>query len=229
MISKTIIENDSHSSQLQKLAENLRALLKKHNLNAHQLAQKLSLPKMTIGRLLSGETTDPRISTLKLISDYFNVSLDYLIKTDAQIIVKALQQNKPHFVPQLDWDTVQKINDLNELDLSTWREWKSISLGEQKVGKNAFALESQPSMYPRFPQGTVFIIDPSAIPMDGDIVLLKLKRNHELTLREWMTDSSEWKLRPIVTGAAILHYSKIEHQIIGVNVLTMLYNRKNFD
>lgn len=227
MTTKPIMKNTLQPSQFQKFSENLRALLKKHHLNAHQLAQKLSIPKMTIGRLLSGETTDPRISTLKLISDYFNVPLDYLIEADTHTIAKTMKQNKTLLIPKLDWDIAQHINKLSELDLNTWETWQSVSLGEQEISKNAFALESRPSMYPRFPQGSVFIIDPDVAPMDGDIVLIKLKGNHELTLRELMIDPPEWQLHPIVSDAAVLHYSKTKHQMIGVNILTILYHRKD--
>lgn len=228
MTLKAAVEHDPQPDQLRKIAENLRFLLKKHNLNANQLAQELSIPKMTICRLLSGETTDPRISTLKIISDYFNVPLDYLIEADEQTVASALKQNKPHFIPKLDWDFVQKNSNFNNLDLTEWEAWQYVSLGEQQISKNAFALESRPSMYPRFPQGTVFVIDPEISPTDGDIVLIRLKINNELTLRELIIDPPEWQLHPVVGGAAILHYIETDHQIVGVNILTMLYNRKGF-
>jgi transcriptional regulator with XRE-family HTH domain len=226
---KTISENNSQQSVFQKFAENLRALLKSHHLNANQLAQILGIPMMTIRRLLSGETTDPRISTLKLIADYFNVSVDSLLEGNAQTIINSLKKTKPHFVPKLDWNTIEKITTISDLDLNQWKEWQSISLGERDpISKSAFALESRPSMYPRFPQGTIFIIDPDAIPTDGDIVLIKLKKNDELTLRELIIDPPEWKLYPIVSRSSILQFSEEEHQIIGVNLLTMLYNRRMY-
>lgn len=61
------------------IAKNLSELLKKHCLKTNQLAHHLGLPTMTIRRLLSGETGDPRISTLKCIADYFDVAVDVLI------------------------------------------------------------------------------------------------------------------------------------------------------
>lgn len=227
---KAIDEYDTQHRDLQKLAENLRALLKSRNLNANQLAQILGIPMMTIRRLLSGETSDPRISTLKLVADYFDISVDSLIEGNDHTVIKFLEKTKPHWVPTLDWDTVKKITTINDLDLSKWKQWQSVNLGERDIiSKNAFALESRPSMYPRFPQGTIFIIDPDVIPTDGDIVLIKLKENNELTLRELTIDPPEWKLHPIVSGSSTLQFSKKEHEIAGVNLLTILYNRRIYE
>jgi transcriptional regulator with XRE-family HTH domain len=213
----------------QNLAENLYALLKTNDLNANQLAQILGIPMMTIRRLLSGETTDPRISTLKLIADYFGVSIDSLIEKGNLAASSNFGKARPLFVPKLNWETVSKISSLGEINLATWKEWQSVSLGEkEKISPNAFALESRPSMFPRFPQGTLFIFDSEATPKDGDIVLIKLKKNNELTLRELVIDPPEWQLHPIVAGSNILHYSENEHKITGINILTMLFNRKDY-
>jgi transcriptional regulator with XRE-family HTH domain len=100
-------ENNNQQRDLQKLAENLGALLKSHHLNPNQLAQVLGIPMMTIRRLLLGETTDPRISTLKLIADYFKVSIDFLIEGDEQSISNSRIKSKLHFVPKLSWDIVK--------------------------------------------------------------------------------------------------------------------------
>lgn len=225
MKAKTI-KTDSKSDDPKQLAENLSGLLKNHHLNTNQLAQILNIPMMTIRRLVSGETIDPRISTLKLIADYFKVSVDSLINSDSQAITKTLKKTKSHLVPVLSWEMAEKINILRDLDLSKWKEWQTISLSDQSVlSNNAFALESRPSMYPRFPQGTIFIIDPDVTPIDGDMVLVKLRKNNELTLRELTIDPPEWTLYSI-SGSNGLQYSEQEHQIVGVNVLTMLYNRQ---
>lgn len=224
-----ITENCIPDESLKKLAENLQLLLKNNDLNANQLGQILGLPMMTIRRLLSGATTDPRISTLKLVADHFNVSVDSLITGDSKNLAKSLNKAKPHFVPKLDWETLGQISTVDELDLSKWQEWQTVSVKENDlISNHAFALESRPSMYPRFPHGTIFIIDPEISPKDGDIVLIKLKTNNELTLRELIIDPPEWQLHPVVTGSNILHYSKLDHEIVGINLLTVLYNRKTY-
>lgn len=210
------------------IAQNLSSLLKKNNLNANQLAQILNIPMMTIRRLLSGETTDPRISTLKLIANHFNVSIDSIITEHEQRATIGSMQSKPHFVPILSWDVAERIESLNDIDLNTWENWQSIAIGiQEKISKNAFALESRPSMYPRFPQGTVFIIDPDESATDGDIVLVKIKKRNELTLRNLVIDAPEWQLHPVIAGSSIINFSHSDHKLIGVNLLMMLYNRRS--
>jgi SOS-response transcriptional repressor LexA len=217
---------DSNEEYAQNLAVNLRSLLRLKNITITQLSNALDIPMMTIRRLLSGETTDPRISTLKLVADYFNVSVDSLMQPNSQTSLKSHSSLKPQFVPILDWDTAEKIKNINELELNTWKNWQSVNIAPQiSIGINAFALESRPSMYPRFPQGTLFIIDPEVTPKDGDIVLIKIKNNHELTLRELRIDPPEWILQPLVSGSNIIAFQAKHHQIVGVNILTIMYSR----
>jgi transcriptional regulator with XRE-family HTH domain len=224
------IEHLIQSEDFQKLSENLQSLLKNKNLNASQLAHILGIPMMTIRRLLSGETTDPRVSTLKMIADYFNVSIDYLISGSSQSVPVSQNNMKPHFVPKLDWDVIEKASSIGDLDLTRWQEWQSISLKENdSISPNTFALESRPSMFPRFPSGTIFIIDPAINPKDGDIVLIKLRTNNELTLRDLVIDPPVWHLHPIVIGSPAISYLKEEHEIIGVILLTLFFNRKKYN
>ena len=212
-----------------KIAKNLKALLAKEQLSANQLARMLNIPPMTIRRLITGETADPRISTLKLIAHYFNVSVDALSDAGEQTPIKLTEKTKPHLVPIISWNIAEK-NALNDLDLKQWKTWQPISLNEKDtISANAFALESRPSMHPRFPQGTIFIIDPSVTSRDGDIVLVRIKKDGALTLRELVIDAPERRLEPITSGSNSLQYSPKEYEIIGVNVLTMLYNRRNHD
>ncbi len=207
------------------LGDNLRKLLDNNHLNITQAAAKLSLPIMTIRRLLSGETADPRLSTLTIITDYFKISIDQLV-AGIQVFHSQQQYTKPQFVPILDWQTASKINSIHELALNAWPHWQSISNNQQDLlSENVFALETKPSLYSRFPKGALFIIDPNATATDGDIVLVKIKDNNEMTLREIYIDPPEKQLQSLVPGASTLIYSEQTHIIVGVNILTMLYNR----
>ena len=220
-------ENEEQDNNQQLIAENLSALLQQHHLNANQLAQRIGIPMMTVRRLLSGETADPRISTLKIIADYFNISVDLLIGDAPKNILVSSKQMRSYLIPKFNWDILSKLNNVAELGLDDWEDWQSISLNNNDlISKKTFALESRPSMYPRFPKGTIFIIDPGTTPTDGDIVLIKLKENNEFTLRELIVDPPYWRLSPLVTDSNTINFSNDEHEIIGVSLLTMLYNPK---
>lgn len=220
-------ENIKQCGDQKLIAENLSALLKQHNLNANQLAQSLGMPMMTIRRLISGETEDPRISTLKIIADYFNVSIDILIGEDKQIILTPSKKIRSYLVPKITWENLPKLISSKEIDAADWKEWQSLSLNENdSVSKRTFALESRPSMYPRFPKGTIFIIDPVTKPTDGDTVLIKIIDNNEFTLRELIIDPPNWRLGPLVTDSDSINFNPNLHEIIGVSLINMLYNAK---
>jgi len=209
------------------LANNLTTLLLKHNLSINKFATLLNLPMMTIRRLLSGETTDPRISTLKIIAEYFKIPVDTLINAhDTQDIIVNIQQHT-YSLPILTWE-----------QLSHWHE-DQINFKQQHTTKyctvhyptalnqHAFAIESQPSMYIKYPKGTLLILDQTTTPADGDLVLIKLRDQNAFTLRELSIDPPNWHCLPITPHASCFNFSTEQHQIIAVNLLTMLYNHRS--
>ncbi len=172
----------------------------------------------------NGETSDPRISTLKSISDYFNVSIDALIEPNTMAPNEFINQSKLVFLPVFDWESAKN---KDKLDLTQWQTWIPVTIGKnEKISPNAFALDSRPSMYPRFLPGTIFILDPDLTPMDGDLVLVNLRDNNELTLRELSIDPPDWRLHPVTQSTATLNYSKESHEIIAIVFLTLFHNRK---
>lgn len=217
-----INEND-----FKNISRNLRLLFTERDISESMVAQALNIPVITIKRIISGETTDPRISTLKMIADYFNVSIDSLMSHDNERSTALMNKNVPIFIPVLDWQTIINIHAINELDLKSWKNWHPISLIDQShLGNHIFALESRPSMQPRYPLGTLFVIDPDEKPTDGDIVLIKMRKDKGISLRELVIDLPRWQLQPVVTGSETLFYEKNEHDIIGVVILTLLYTKK---
>lgn len=214
------LNNDQRSA----IAENLSHLMKLRKTTESKVAQDLNVPVMTIRRLLSGETTDPRVFTLKTLANYFNVTIDALIEMGTLAPNESLSQSKPLFIPVLDWD-IAKSRDT--IDLKKWPTWIPVTIGKsENISANSFALESRPSMYPRFQPGTLFILDPELQPSDGDLVLVSLFENNELTLRELFIDPPEWRLHPVNQDSSILNYTKKSHEIMAVVFLTLFYNRK---
>src|SRR5271156_4022316 len=98
-IMNTVVAFDINEIQLKKLAKNLRMLLAERQVSENDVAQALNIPVMTVRRLASGETTDPRISTLKLIADYFKISVDSLIKDNNPKTIGLMGRSTPQFIP----------------------------------------------------------------------------------------------------------------------------------
>jgi transcriptional regulator with XRE-family HTH domain len=216
-------------SEPQVIADNLRALFKKRRVSESEVALALNIPVMTIRRLLSGETTDPRVFTLKTIADYFDISVDVLLEEKEAQPLELSGKNKSIFVPVFDWATLEKSSSIiKDINLSEWKDWHLVSLWNSlNLGKNSFALESRPFMYPRFQNGTLFIIDPDTSPSDGDLVLIKINKSNEITLRELKIDSPDWQLHPVVPGSTVLEYDNETYSVVGVVLLTLFYNRRS--
>lgn len=75
------------------LSEKLYALRKKSGLSQEQLAERLGVSRQAISKWESGQSIPENEKTLA-ISDYFNVSLDYLMKdVDSQDNIPQLTQD----------------------------------------------------------------------------------------------------------------------------------------
>ena len=68
------------STPVTKLQTNLQRLMTHHQVKSgSDLARQLDIPAPSINRILSGQVTDPRCSTLLLLGDYFKVTIDQLL------------------------------------------------------------------------------------------------------------------------------------------------------
>jgi transcriptional regulator with XRE-family HTH domain len=211
--------------EAQTIANNVYDLMKANNISESQLARELGISLMTIRRVVSGETEDPRISTLRLIADYFNVSIDSILE-QTNMPMTCMKNNKPLFIPILNWDVLKNPQSWKEIDMKTWEKWYPIVNSESlQLTGDAFAIESKASMQPRFPQGTILVINPHESPRDNDIVIIKTLKAYDVSLRELIIDYPKWLLQPIIPGSEMVFYNENEHDIIGVVVLTLFHTR----
>lgn len=222
-----LLNNHSLDRFNENLSNNLSLLMKKNNVSESDLARSLGLPYNTIHRLVSGHTTDPRISTLKSIAAYFNVSLDTLLNPIESVTNPLKTNSNPKAVPIMSWEQISNNEFLSSINHQNWVNWLPIPLVSiDNLSLNAYAIESRPSMYPRFPTGTFFVIDPECKPIDGDLILIKIKKDGAVSLRELMIDPPTMKLLPIIQNSDSLNFLESEHEIIGVVVLSMHYLRR---
>jgi SOS-response transcriptional repressor LexA len=218
------IKNQLHNSG-EAIARNLNYLLKKKNLTISEISDILDIPNMTIRRLLSGETTDPRISTLGLIANYFEVPIEYLLEPNEEVSMSLIKHEIPFFVPILDWSTAGKMLSGKQIRLNDVEKNFAVSKNYvANLSDKSFAVESCPSLYPLYPKGTIFIIDPVAKPKDGDILLVRIEKSYEITLRKLTIDAPEWILESLIKHNSLI-YSETEYEILGVAMLTIFHNR----
>lgn len=210
------------------LPKNISILMEKNGISESDLARALNIPYNTIRRLASGFTTDPRMSTLKLIANYFNIGLDALTGEGDPTSYALAANQSPRSVPILGWSDISDSTFMHNINLSSWASWQPIALAStEDLSEQAYALTSRRSMGPRFPLGTVFIIDPDKSPIDGDLVLVKIKESHAVSLRDLIIDPPNWQLLPIIEHSPALLYDESKHKIIGIIVLTMLRTRRS--
>lgn len=201
------------------LSKRLKYLMLQHgNLCEAELARETQVPQPTIHRLLSGDTKDPRVSTLRLVSDYFNVSIDYLLGKEPLLTsfdTNGRLSSNNRLLPIINWPQVLPyLRDPTPI-LETVSDAKSWTTTELFLGKNAFALPSRAFMEPRFPKGTLLIIDPDESPQDGDFILLCYAQEQQITLRNLLVDGNIKLLQPVFSNTPAEPFTE-DKEVLGV-------------
>lgn len=214
MIQHLAAKSEPRFSDL-KLAENLKRFMDNRRLNEAELARQTNIPQPTLHKILSGKTIDPRASTLKLLANFFSVSLDDLFSGNLS------QTNNMHHMqklPILSWtaclDAKNVIATINE---ENWDKW----IINEFIAATAFALPGKATMEPRFARDTIFLIDPEATPTCSDLVILKFPNCFEATMREFICDGPMVILQPLCPSRQSDKLTP-EIQILGVVVKTIL-------
>lgn len=95
--------------QINMISEKIIKLRKQNNMTQRALAKKLNLSHTAIGKYERHEA-EPDIKTLILLSNIFNVSIDYLVKDDVNVIfvlkddlfkVKSLSEEISHILKRM--------------------------------------------------------------------------------------------------------------------------------
>ena len=209
------------------LAKNLIRLLSEKGVSESELAKEIGLPYNTVKRLVDGVTTDPRLSTLREICKFLDVSVDALLGNDMQNNNSFTRESTPLTVPLFSWEQLADPSFISNINLAKWPHWYPIPpISNDGLNTGIYAVETRPSMQPRFPAGTILIVDPDIEPRDGDLVLVRMLEDNAISLREILIDPPTKQFMPIVKNSTILTYESSKHEITGVVVLNMLMRNK---
>lgn len=224
---KTNLKPSTHNAiDPASIAKNLSTLMSKSSISESELAKALNVPYNTIHRLINGSTLDPRVSTLKIIADYFKVSLDRIINDENALTENTRPSPYSFSVPIFTWEDISTPYFFDNIDLNKWINWQPIPasyLIEQN--EKIYGIESKPSMQPRFPLGTLLIINQDTTPIDSDLVLIHFKKDNAASLRELVIDPPIKYLISTVTGSPTINFDETLHSFIGVVVLTIFHTR----
>lgn len=175
------------------LVSNLQQLMRDRKVNEAELSRQTEIPQPTLHKILSGKTTDPRISTLKVLAEYFEVALDDLYQENLGLTNKQLP--KGISIPVISWaDCLNAKNHINTLTTNNCDKWIVIESAEHEY---VYGLVSKPCFEPFFPRGTVLVIDPEQKPQDGDLIVVHYPETNEATLRELSIDGPTQLLLPL--------------------------------
>ncbi|MCP4476224.1 MAG: helix-turn-helix domain-containing protein [Gammaproteobacteria bacterium] len=187
--------NASHKTDARSaiLANNLALLMQQYDLTEAALAKATNVPQPTLHKILKGSTTNPRIATLSAIAHHFGTSSEALYA--AQTTVSSSANRSPfQSIPIISWqDCLEHHTLCPTLTPTNWENWLVVEYGNPEQ----FALVSKPSMVPRFPNGTLLIIDPTLPTRDGDFVVAHYLDTHEATLKILSLDGPLQRLVPL--------------------------------
>lgn len=194
----------------------VKELLYKNHINATELAKNINLPQPTIHRLVTGKTTDPKLSTLILIANYFGITIDQLLGNMPIENIRTNRSYKIHTAPIVSWNAAVGIEDFfNSSAFKNWKDWIPIDIESSQF---SFGVRTKPSMEPRFINGSILTIDPQKKPIDGDLIIVHYTNTEEATIRELILDGPKHAVRSI-TNQTIEELT--EHiKIIGVVIQT---------
>ncbi len=194
-------------------------LIKEYNITEAQLARAINLPRGTINRIKSGKIRDPRSSTLTLIANYFNITIDQLLGYTPLSPSSQIQGSLVR-VPVLNWE--ESVN-FPQTDLVNHQLWVSFE-SESSSTNSLFALEvNGEAMWPYFDKGSIIIINTNSEPKSRNFVVVYIAKSKEIILRQLLIDGKLKILTPINNLFKPLTLEEEDH-IIGV----VIHAKKNF-
>lgn len=193
----------------------LSCLLNMHHITEAELGRRIKIPRTTISRLVSGRTPDPRVSTLKAIADYFNVSVDQLLgnqplfNNNKQSTIKNTTS-----LPIIDWNSSKDWrNVISQIKPDNHFDWVS-----DVVGHFAIKIQGE-SMWPQFQKNMILIIDAEKELSDRSFVIAYIQKNNEVIFRQLITEGS-YKFLKAINPIFPLVRIGAKDKIIGVVIQT---------
>lgn len=192
------------------LAQTLDALINRDNkLSPAALARKLGIPTNKITRILNGDVTDPKASTLLQIASYFGITIEQLMGLES-----IIPQGQPRELISSQQVPIFEIS--NYGDQQAPKEWYRWS--ENTIDGDYYALSVDTDLYePTFPLNSLLIINPDLKPEDRSFVVIRTKNKpSHCSIKKYVIDGDQTYLYPINPKLSVEIYDQTLYIISGV-------------
>ncbi|MCL5272445.1 MAG: helix-turn-helix domain-containing protein [Gammaproteobacteria bacterium] len=201
----TTILNDT--SQLL-LARTLNELIgRDKKLTPAALARSLGIPTNKITRILNGDVTDPKASTLVQIANYFDISIEQLLGLESIVRQGAYeQQDIARPLPIYEFSRPTRMT--NE-----WYRWSS-----NEIDGEYYALAIDTDLYePTFPQNSLLIVNPDIMPDDRSYIVVKRNDSPEhCSVKKYVVEGNQSYLYPINPKLPVELFDRNLYTVAGV-------------
>lgn len=197
--------------------ENLKQLMEFHKMGDAELSEKTTIPALTIYRIKTGYNSDPKVSILRKLAKFFDITIDQLIDNEPLLLAPSFANNKKQTfkVPILSWKQVfnfdEVIASITEKTHTLWVYTDQVS------SRQSFALKIESDHYGTlFPQNSIVLIDYAApIENAGHFFVLDKPAKEGSIVKIVRMMSERYMIHP-VNQAVCIKLDEKTHSIIGV-------------
>lgn len=171
----------------------VRRLMEHFKMSEADLCRGVNLPQTTINRLLTGQTSDPRISTLTVLAQFFNISLDQIIGKERLILSSLHNQAKGSTIPVIEWANLQSWLSPKAYPES---DLKIFVKTEKDLSAGSFAVKTPVACESVFGKDSLLIMNrfQNLKPSEGQMVLVELSAG-QYGLRQVLQEGSTYYLK----------------------------------
>ena len=204
----------------------LKGLMAELGINESELARRTGIGQPVVHRICSGETDNPKVATLSPIANFFAISISQLIADEPLPPERIPGTFNPDAhgwrqIPLLAWNQVLHWPNLTE----KLAPLPTIST-DIELGQHAYAVSTRDTtMEPRFPEGTILLIDPNLKPNSLDFAIVHVEGYDLPNFKQVLIDGGHTILKPLNTDFKTLLLDK-PHKFLGVMVQSRMDFKK---
>lgn len=171
----------------------IRQLMEYNKMSEADLCRGVNLPQTTINRLLSGQTSDPRISTLVMLAQFFEISLEQILGQESITLNSYYKKAKGCTIPVIEWGL---LSEWFRTGVLTDDRVKKFVKTERVLHEGSFAVKTPLACSPVFGDNSLLLMDRLLEPQvkEGQVVLLE-RGSEQPCLRYVLQDGDRFFLK----------------------------------